>query len=70
MYAFWAEVHGYLFGQPCGCRLPGSAVLDEQGYPDAAAQGEELFKRIEFVSPLQDMKAPSISAASTTSCAT
>ena len=30
-------------------------VLDEQGYLDAAAQGEELYKRIEFVS-LQDMK--------------
>ena len=30
-------------------------MLDEQGYLDAAAQGEELYKRIEFVS-LQDMK--------------
>ena len=30
-------------------------MLDEQGYLDAAAQGEKLYKRIEFVS-LQDMK--------------
>lgn len=47
MDADYVENVDALAGQP--------HVLDEQGYLDAAAQGEELYKRIEFVS-LQDMK--------------
>lgn len=46
---------GYLFVSHVDALAGQPHVLDEQGYLDAAAQGEKLYKRIEFVS-LQDMK--------------
>lgn len=52
---FLGRESGYLFVSHVDALAGQPHVLDEQGYLDAAAQGEELYKRIEFVS-LQDMK--------------
>ncbi len=52
---FLGRESGYLFVSHVDVLAGQPHVLDEQGYLDAAAQGEELYKRIEFVS-LQDMK--------------
>lgn len=52
---FLGRESGYLFVSHVAALAEQPHVLDEQGYLDAAAQGEELYKRIEFVS-LQDMK--------------
>ena len=51
---FLGRESGYLFVSHVDALAGQPHVLDEQGYLDAAAQGEELYKRIEFVS-LQDM---------------
>ena len=52
---FLGRESGYLFVSHVDALAGQPHVLDEQSYLDAAAQGEELYKRIEFVS-LQDMK--------------
>ena len=52
---FLGRESGYLFVSHVDALAGQPHVLDEQGYLDAAAQGEKLYKRIEFVS-LQDMK--------------
>jgi len=52
---FLGRESGYLFVSHVDALAGQPHVLDEQGYLDAAAQGEEPYKRIEFVS-LQDMK--------------
>ncbi len=52
---FMGRESGYLFVSHVDALAGQPHVLDEQGYLDAAAQGDELYKRIEFVS-LQDMK--------------
>lgn len=52
---FLGRESGYLFVSHVDALAGQPHVLDEQGYLDAAAQGERLYKRIEFVS-LQDMK--------------
>ncbi len=52
---FLGRQSGYLFVSHVDALAGQPHVLDEQGYLDAAAQGDELYKRIEFVS-LQDMK--------------
>ena len=57
---FLGRESGYLFVSHVDALAGQPHVLDEQGYLDAAAQGEELYKRIEFVS-LQDMKGSYVS---------
>lgn len=52
---FMGKESGYLFVSHVDALAGQPHVLDEQGYLDAAAQGDELYRRIEFVS-LQDMK--------------
>lgn len=52
---FMGKESGYLFVSHVDALAGQPHVVDERGYLDAAAQGDELYKRIEFVS-LQDMK--------------
>lgn len=52
---FMGKESGYLFVSHVDALAGQPHVVDEQGYLDAAAQSDEVYKRIEFVS-LQDMK--------------
>ena len=49
LYTSLGRESGYLFVSHVDALAGQPHVLDEQGYLDAAAQGEELYKRIEFV---------------------
>ena len=56
MCAFWAGSLAILFVSYVDAPLPGSPMLDAIRLLDAAAQGEELYKRIRVRQPVRDMK--------------